>query len=163
VVHTNAGRVRLSMRMRRIGAAGAMIQPLIFYPLWIGMLIPLMRDRDQIDTLYSIFILDLCFIMPAFALVAVGLWRNRSWATLLAPVMFVLGATLILSLTVGELVRPMFDQPVTAAGLLPPIVLTALFAVLAVTLLRGLHGGPPEKESLPERDSEPRRGSPIMQ
>lgn len=137
VVRRTGDRATMSRRIAKISAIGALLQPLIFYPLWISMLIPLMREREQIDSLYSIFILDLVFIMPAFLLVAIGLLGGRSWAVLLAPVMFVLGTVLILSLALGELLRPAFGSPVTMAGLLPPTLLTVLFSGLAtVHLLR---------------------------
>ena len=142
VVHRTADRATLARRLSRVSAVGALLQPLIFYPLWISMLIPLMLHRDQIDSLYSIFILDLVFIMPAFLLVAVGLFRARSWAVLLAPVLFVLGAVLIFSLALGELVKPAFGSPITAAGVVPPTLLTVLFAALAILHLTGLTIGP---------------------
>jgi hypothetical protein len=138
VVHRIADRASLTRQFSKISAGGALLQPLIFYPLWISMLIPLMVNREQIDSLYSIFILDLVFIMPAFLLVAVGLFRGRSWAVLLAPVMFVLGAVLIFSLALGELMKPAFCSPITMAGLLPPTLLTVLFVVLAVLHLKKL-------------------------
>ena len=131
IVRRRGDRAALTSRMRWLSAAGALLQPLIFYPLWIGMLIPLMREREQIDSLYSIFILDLVFIMPAFLLVGIGVLRRRGWAVLLAPVMFVLGAVLIFSLLLGELLKPAFGSPVTLSGLLPPTALTVLFAGLA--------------------------------
>ena len=132
------GRATLPRRVRLVSAWGSLLQPLVFYPLWIAMLIPLMTRREQIDSLYSIFILDLCFIMPAFLFVAIGSFRNRRWAILLAPAMFVLGAALILSLALGELVKPAFGMQITAAALTPPTVLTALFVVLAVVHLEAL-------------------------
>jgi hypothetical protein len=128
----------LDRRTRRWSAAGSVLQPLIFYPLWISMLIPLLARRDQIDSLYSIFILDLCFIMPAFLIVAVGTVTDRGAALVLAPVMFVLGAALILSLALGELVKPFFGAKVTLSGLLPPVALTVLFAVLGALHLTRL-------------------------
>jgi hypothetical protein len=138
VVHRTADRASLPRQFSKISAGGALLQPLIFYPLWISMLIPIMVTREQIDSLYSIFILDLVFIMPAFLLVAVGQFRGRSWAVVLAPVMFVLGAVLIFSLALGELVKPAFGSPITTAGLLRPTLLTALFVALAVLHLRKL-------------------------
>jgi hypothetical protein len=138
VVHSTADRASLPRQFSKISAGGALLQPLIFYPLWISMLIPIMVTREQIDSLYSIFILDLVFIMPAFLLVAVGQFRGRSWAVVLAPVMFLLGAVLIFSLALGELVKPAFGSPITMAGLLPPTLLTALFVALAVLHLNKL-------------------------
>jgi hypothetical protein len=138
VVHRTADRAWLTRQFSKISAGGALLPPLIFYPLWISMLIPIMVTREQIDSLYSIFILDLVFIMPAFLLVAVGQFRDRGWAVLLAPVMFVFGAVLIFSLALGELVKPAFGSPITMAGLLPPTLLTALFVALAVLHLKKL-------------------------
>jgi hypothetical protein len=138
VVHRIADRAWLTRVFSKISAGGALLQPLIFYPLWISMLIPIMVTREQIDSLYSIFILDLVFIMPAFLLVAVGQFRGRGWAVVLTPVMFILGAVLIFSLALGELVKPAFGSPITMAGLLPPTLLTALFVVLAVLHLKKL-------------------------
>jgi len=113
------------------------------------MLLPLMTRRDQIDSLHSIFILDLCFIMPAFLFIAVGSFGNRGWAILLGPAMFVLGGALILSLALGELVKPAFGMPVTAAALTPPAVLTALFVVLAFVHLGALRLPPPARQRGP--------------
>jgi hypothetical protein len=132
----------LSRWLHVTSAVGALLQPAIFYPLWISMLIPLMRDRNQVDSLYSIFVLDLCFVMPAFLFVGVGLLRHRAWARLAAPAMFVLGSVLMTSLALAELVKPAFGQPVTAAGLLPPLALTALFGVLAGMTMNGLRQAP---------------------
>ncbi|MEO3934454.1 hypothetical protein WMO79_16790 [Micrococcaceae bacterium Sec7.4] len=70
-------RARLPQGIRVLSASGALLQPLIFYPLWIGMLLPLMRNGDQIDSLYFVFILDLCFVMPAFLILAVLTFRSR--------------------------------------------------------------------------------------
>ena len=138
VVHRAADRAWLTRQFSKISAGGALLPPLIFYPLWISMLIPIMVTREQVDSLYSIFILDLVFIMPAFLLVAVGQLRGRSWAVVLTPVMFILGAVLIFSLTLGELVKQAFGSRITMAGLLPPTLLTALLVALAVLHLNKL-------------------------
>lgn len=93
-----------------------MLQTLIVYPLWVGMLLPLMRTGEQIDSLYSIFILDLCFTCPPS-------WSYPSRPTdphqtglLLLPALYVLGFTLIFSVAVSERVKPLFDvQPSPSA------------------------------------------------
>jgi predicted lipid-binding transport protein (Tim44 family) len=74
---------------------------------------------------------------------------------LLAPVMFVLGAVLIFSLALGELLKPAFGSPITMAGLLPPTLLTALFVALAVLHLKKLSFRPSAASSTePGRSSE---------
>lgn len=131
-------RARLSRVLRILSASGALLQPLIFYPLWIAMLIPLMRDRDQIDSLYSIFILDLGFIMPAFLILAVLVFRNQGAGLVLLPALYVLGFTLIFSLALAELVKPLFDTVPDLPALTAAAVLSALFLVLGGLHLRRL-------------------------
>ncbi|TWD57032.1 hypothetical protein FB478_1011197 [Arthrobacter sp. AG367] len=120
----------LPRALRLVSAAGAILQPLIFYPLWIGMLLPLMRSGEQIDSLYSIFILDLCFIMPGFLILSFLTYRGHRTGLLLLPALYVLGFTLIFSLAVGELVKPLFGAEPSLAALLPALGLSGLFLVL---------------------------------
>lgn len=143
----------LDRRARQLSAVGALLQPVVFYPLWITMLIPLMVDRRQIDSLYSIFVLDLCFIMPAFLFVALGTWAGRGTALVLAPVMYVLGAALILSLALGELAKPLFDLSTSATGLVPAAGLTFVFLGLSILHLTRLRlPAPGSPAELPPRD-----------
>lgn len=122
----------LPKTVRLVSASGAVLQPLIFYPLWTGMLLPLMRTGEQIDSLYSIFILDLCFIMPAFLILSVLAYRNHGTGLLLLPALYVLGFTLIFSLAVGELVKPLFAATLDPAAFWPALALSLLFLVLGI-------------------------------
>ncbi|MDI3240176.1 hypothetical protein QK292_01180 [Arthrobacter sp. AL08] len=135
-------RVRVPAGIRRLSATGALLQPLIFYPLWIAMLLPLMRTREQIDSLYSVFVLDLCFIMPAFLILAVLTFRGRWPGLVFMPALFLLGFTLIFSLALGELFKPLFKLPVSAASLWSSVLLSALFLVLGVLHLWKLELNP---------------------
>jgi hypothetical protein len=129
----------LSKTLRLVSASGAILQPLIFYPLWIGMLLPLMQTGEQIDSLYSIFVLDLCFIMPAFLALSVLTYKNHGIGMLLLPAIYVLGFTLIFSLAVGELVKPMFSAALSPAAFWPALALSLLFLVLGILHLSRLH------------------------
>lgn len=131
----------LAKTFRLVSASGAILQPLIFYPLWIGMLLPLMRTGEQIDSLYSIFILDLCFVMPAFLILSVLTYRNHGTGLLLLPAAYVLGFTLIFSLAVGELVKPMFNATLIPAAFGPELALSLLFLVLGILHLSKLQVG----------------------
>ena len=146
-------RARLPKGIRVLSASGALLQPLIFYPLWIAMLLPLMRNGNQIDSLYSVFILDLCFIMPAFLILAVLTLRGRWPGLVFMPSLYLLGFTLILSLALGELFKPLFNVPVSASSLWSSVLLSALFL-----LVGGLHlwkldlnpgGGAPRRTRTP--------------
>lgn len=131
----------LPKALRLVSASGAILQPLIFYPLWVGMLLPLMQSGEQIDSLYSIFILDLCFIMPAFLILSVLTYRDQGSGLLLLPSLYVLGFTLIFSLAVGELVKPSFDAVLNPAAFWPALGLSLLFLILGVLHLNKLSIG----------------------
>lgn len=128
----------LSRALRITSASGALLQPLIFYPLWIAMLLPLMSTGNQIDSLYSIYILDLCFIMPAFLLLAVLTYRAHPLGLLLLPAMYVLGFTLIFSLALGELVKPLWGLDANTSAFWTSLALSLFFAVLGALHLARL-------------------------
>jgi multisubunit Na+/H+ antiporter MnhF subunit len=136
--HQVIARTSLTRSTRLVSACGAILQPAIFYPLWIGMLLPLMSSGQKIDSLYSIFILDLCFIMPAFLLLGLMAYRNRSLGLLLLPGMFILGFTLIFSLALGELVRPLFGGQIAIGPLATSLALSVLFLMLGIVHLARL-------------------------
>ena len=120
----------LPRSLRIVSASGALLQPLIFYPLWIAMLLPLMSSGDRIDSLYSVFILDLCFIMPAFLLLAVLTYRSHPIGLLLLPALYVLGFTLIFSLALGELVKPLFGRDTNLQAFWLSFALSTFFGIL---------------------------------
>lgn len=130
--------VALPRTLRLASAAGALLQPLIFYPLWIAMLLPLMRTGEQIDSLYSIFILDLCFIMPAFLILSILTFRSHRLGLIFLPALYILGFTLIFSLALGEIVKPLFNATLSASALWPAVLLSTLFLVLGTLHLHRL-------------------------
>jgi multisubunit Na+/H+ antiporter MnhF subunit len=136
--HEILARSSLPRSNRLVSASGAILQPAIFYPLWIGMLLPLMSFGERIDSLYSIFILDLCFIMPAFLVLGVMAYRNRSLGLTLLPAMFVLGFTLIFSLALAEVVKPLFGGRIEIGPLAMSLALSFLFLALGVLHLNRL-------------------------
>ncbi len=128
-------RARLPKGVRILSGSGSLLQPLIFYPLWIAMLLPLMRSHEQIDSLYSVFILDLCFIMPAFLILAVSTFQGHWPGLVFTPALFLLGFTLIFSLALGELFKPSFNLPVSPVSLWSSLGLSTLFLVLGAVHL----------------------------
>jgi hypothetical protein len=138
VVHRTADRASLPRQFSKFSAGGALLQPLIFYPLWDQHADPDHGD-PRADRLAVFDLHPRPGLHHASVPVGgVGQFWGRSWAVVLAPVMFVLGAVLIFSLALGELVKPAFGSPITMAGLLPPTLLTALFVALAVLHLKKL-------------------------
>jgi hypothetical protein len=90
-----------------------------------------METGRKIESLYSIYILDICFIMPAFVILALMTLKNRGLGLVLTPAMFVLGFTLIFSLVIGELVKPLYQLSPEIPALTISLLLSLLFLVLA--------------------------------
>jgi hypothetical protein len=127
-------------RFVRLGSVGfSLLSPLVFYPLWISALLPLMQTGRKLEFLYSIYILDLCFIMPAFVIVAVHAARARPLGLLLTPAMYILAMTLLFPVGIGELLKPRYGLPVDTGGLVLYLGLSAMFLILAVVYLLNLN------------------------
>lgn len=102
----------------------------IFTILWTLALIPLMRTHDRIEYLYSIYILDLCFVMPAFVITAVMALRGQPLGVVLAPAIVIVGFFVIFPLGLNELAKPAAGLPL-AVG---PMVVSFAFAFLMLGL-----------------------------
>ena len=89
--------------------------------------------------MYSIYILDLCFIMPAFVILAIKTAKNKGLGLLLTPALFVVGFTLLAPLAVGELLKPyFFHQPMEPASMWLFLCLSICFLIFAVVCSRKL-------------------------
>jgi hypothetical protein len=128
----------LSRLMRNLSAGFSLLVALIFDALWISALLPLLQAGEKIEFLYSVYILDLCFIMPAFILTAILVIKGKGLGLLLLPVMFVLGFTLIFSLVVAEAVKPFYYLAIDAGALGSSLALSLAFLALTVFYLRSL-------------------------
>jgi hypothetical protein len=103
--------LRFSPTMVKITAYASILIALLFTFLWTMALIPLMREHTRIEYLYSIYILDLCFVMPAFAITAIMSLRKMPLGILLGPAMMLLGFFVIFPLGLNELAKPSVGLP----------------------------------------------------
>ena len=132
-------KVSLPNLLRRVSVGFSLLMPLIFYPLWIGRLLPLLRTGTKIEFLYSVFIIDLCFIMPAFIIVAVKSARREGLGLVLTPAMYVLSFSILFPLSLGEVMKPLlYDLPLDPGGFWLFLVLSLAFLVLSVACLMKL-------------------------
>jgi ABC-type antimicrobial peptide transport system permease subunit len=76
--------------------------------------------------------------MPAFLILGIMGLRKAGLGLLLIPAMLILGFTLIFSLAVSEMVKPLYDLTITIGGLGPSLILSILFLILAALHLRKL-------------------------
>jgi hypothetical protein len=77
----------------------------IFVPMWISNLIPFTQSH-VIPDFHAIFILDLCLVMPFFAVVIYMLIRDYKMSYVLLGVALLKTITLILSVLIGESTFP---------------------------------------------------------
>lgn len=116
----------------RLGSLTALvITPLIFVPLWVGRLIPLIQSGDRIEFTFSVMIIDLCFIMPGFAIVAYKTFHREKAGTLLAPALFILGFFILAPLALAELLKPLAYDSTIEVG---PFGLYSAFSIGYVIL-----------------------------
>jgi hypothetical protein len=131
-------KIRVPGAIRIASMIFSLLVAVVFSILWIVQLLPLVQMGEKIEFLYSVYILDLCFIMPAYAIVGVMAAKKSGPGLLLIPAMFVLGFILIFSLAISETVKPQFGLTFNAGDLLPSLVLSILFLVLSILFFRRL-------------------------
>ena len=85
--------------------------------------------------------------MPAFLILSVLTYRDHTTGLLLLPAIYVLGFTLIITLDVGELVKPLFNATLSPAAFWPALALSLLFLVLGVPHLSKLRLENPTRQS----------------
>jgi hypothetical protein len=124
----------LSEWILRTSAISSILIAAVFTFLWVTALIPLMRGHNRIEYLYSIYILDLCFVMPAFVITALLSFRRNPLGILMTPAMMILGFFVIFPLGLNELAKPSAGM---ALSLGPLIVSFAFaFSMLATGVLQ---------------------------
>lgn len=105
---------------------------LLFYSLWIGQLLPLMQTGEKIEFTYSIFILDMVFVLPAFLISAMLIIKKNAFGLIFAPILFIKAFTLLFSVGLGGLVKPLYHQTAEPGETAFYIILSVMFLTLAV-------------------------------
>ena len=137
-LHAAAGTEPLAGARRVMVAALCGLTSLAFSVAWVSALTPYARSGRQPTELWSIYLMDLCFVMPALATAAWWTWRRDPRGRALGTLMTGLGAVMMASLSLAEVCGPLAGLPAEPLAALPTLVLTAAFATGWV-LLR--HGG----------------------
>lgn len=122
--------------IRLVSAGFSVAIAALFNFLWVSALYPLVQTGDRIESLYSIYILDLCFIMPAFIITAALLLRKRGLGILTTPSMYILGIFVIFPLGLGELAKPFYGMAVDYAPMVMSFIFSGLFVIFAAVNLR---------------------------
>jgi hypothetical protein len=131
-------KISIPNTMRKISAWTSITIAVLFNFLWISSLVPLIKESNRIEFLYSIYILDLCFIMPAFIITAIMALQKKALGIVLAPVMFIMGFFVIFPLSLGEIAKPFYDQSADFKAMIMSFILSGLFLVLTILHLKKL-------------------------
>jgi hypothetical protein len=76
--------------------------------MWIIAMWPFMREMRAPAANSNVYILDMCFLLPVFAIVAAMLLKGSDFAILLAPALLIKGVTLGLSVALTEFLKPLY-------------------------------------------------------
>lgn len=134
----------MSRKLRNLNLITMVIVPLIFITLWVLALIPIIRGGTHIDHFYSIYVIDLSFIMPAMLYSAYRLYKNHMDGLILSTVFLILGATMLLPVGMGEFLKPIYALPIDIGGLIFFLVLSLVFLSVVFYSLRTILKSPEE-------------------
>ncbi len=126
----NFQHLHLNKKMLNTTAVSSIVIAVIFIFLWTASLLPLMQEHKRIEYLYSIYILDLGFIMPAFIITAVMSLRRIPLGILMAPAMMIIGFFVIFPLGLNEIAKPAFGMQINYGSM----VISFIFSIFMLTL-----------------------------
>jgi len=128
--------LELTPVLRYTASGYAIFISLLFNFIWISQLVPLLRTGDRIEYTFSVYIIDLVFIMPAFALAALLALRKRSSGIIGLPALFILGAGILSPLAIAELLKPhYYGIEADPGGLILYSTLSIVFLALSALYL----------------------------
>jgi len=105
---------------------------LLFYVLWTSQILPLIRAGQKLEFTFSIYILDMVFVLPALLICAVLIMRKKPAGLFFAPVLFLKAFTLLFSVGLGASMKPLFGQPSESGETFFYFILSAFFLIFAV-------------------------------
>ena len=100
---------------------------ILFSLLWISQLIPLIQAGFKQEFTFSIYILDLIFIMPGFIIISYLLYMDNPYSKVLAPILFFKAFTLLFSVGLGYYFRLFYNISIIYFGGLFYFAISLLF------------------------------------
>jgi hypothetical protein len=124
--------VKASKWVRYLSAGCLLFTALLFYVLWSSQLLPLMRAGEKIESSYSIFILDMVFVLPALIISGVLLIMKNALGAIFAPILFFKAFTLLFSVGLGGLMASLFGQTIDPGQTAFYLVLSIIYLAFAI-------------------------------
>lgn len=136
--HLTAFSISLSKKIRYTCVIPLMIIPIMFSILWIGQLIPLIQTGNKIENLYSIYIIDLCFILPSFFIVGIKVLKRDERSMLILPMLFIIGFAILLPVGLAEIFKQLYDLPSLWGDMGFYLGISGFFALICILYIRDL-------------------------
>ena len=132
-------RLHLPSWVRYSSAGYGVFIAVMFNFIWFSQLIPLLQTGNRIEYLFSVYIIDLVFIMPSFVIAAILLIRNRAVGIVALPALFIVGVGILGPLALAELIKPSrYDIPINVGELQLYGLLTLSFLIFSIVYLIAL-------------------------
>jgi len=126
------GRVKAPRIVSYVSAGSLLFTAVLFYFLWTGQIIPLMRTGEKLEFTYSIYILDMVFVLPALILSGILLLKKKAFGLILTPILFFKAFTLLFSVGLGSLLIPLFGQTTNQGETVFYLSLSAVYLVFSI-------------------------------
>ena len=131
--------IRTTGTVVKVASISSIVIALLFTALWVSALIPLMREHNRIEFLYSIYVLDLCFVMPAFFITAVMSLRGMPMGILMTPAIMITGFFVIFPLGLNELAKPSAGMEMNVGSMVVSFAFSSCMFALAIWQLWKLY------------------------
>ncbi|MBD3240331.1 MAG: hypothetical protein GF331_07075 [Chitinivibrionales bacterium] len=138
------------------GAVYGILIAVMFNVIWLVQLVPLLQARERVEYFYSIYIIDLGLVMPAFVIAAVMALRRHFIGLMGLPALFVLGVGILSPLALAEIIKPFrYDMAPNWGEFWLYCILTLGFAVFAAVFLASYRISPSAAEDGLREESPP--------
>jgi hypothetical protein len=130
-------KIRPSIRI--VGAVYGILIAVMFNVIWFSQLVPILQKGERIDYMYSIYIIDLSLVMPAFVIAAIMAIRCHPSGLMGIPALFLVGAGILGPLALAEAIKPIRYGMLSNMGdFLLYLILAVLFLVFASVFIAAL-------------------------
>jgi hypothetical protein len=134
--------VKLPKKVRRFSSYYNMFSAVTFSAIWVSQIIPLIQTRTKPEFLYSIYIIDICFILPSLFLSGLLASRNKGLGVSMLLPTSIIGLMILAPLWLSEATKPAFyGLPINYPEMSLFLVVSTIFLVSIILNLRSLDLG----------------------
>lgn len=133
--HNFISKITLPKILKRISLFFSIFIPILFYFLWTSDLLSLINEGTKLEFTFSVYILDMIFIMPAFLIIAYLISKKQKAAFVLAPIIFFKSFTLLFSVGIGSFTKLFLNSTTNFQEGFLYIALSLLFLGVSIAII----------------------------